>query len=430
MIWNAELEQSVIACLLVDPECVGEVETLNLDDFADGRNQQIVKAIKHLSAAGKSIDYLTVYQELAKKIELSYLTGIAESLPTSANFETYVRQLRHLTSRRKMYYLGDRLKQAAHEGDDDFLDQAEKGIYELRNQDDASPNDIADVINGVMIDIDDRLSGKGMMGLSTGFKDIDKFTDGLKETDYAVLAARPSMGKSALAFNIAQRCGKNVDVYCMEMGQKAVYKRMILSDAGVSALKIRSGNIEPGEKKYIMQRLSDSAMKLIDGKIRVIDKRLSIAEIKSMSRKRKAKEGLDLIVIDYLQLVKSTGNGRYEQVTNISMAIREMIMDLKTPVLTLAQLNREAGAKKIPELRELKESGQIEQDADIIMLLHREDYYDITQNKRPANEGEVDLIFAKQRDNPIGSIKLGFIKDCTKFVDIDQLARGWRGQSG
>jgi replicative DNA helicase len=425
MIWSNELEQSVLACLLIDPECVCEVERLSEDDFSNQQNQQILKAVKHLFAERKNIDYLTVFQHLGKKADLAYLTSISNSLPTTANFDTYLEQLKEITIRRKIYYLADTLKQGAIDGEDGVLELAEQGIYNLRDDTDGDSQDIINTINDVMVDIDNRLNSSGsIMGLKTGFRDIDKFTDGLKETDYAVLAARPSIGKSALAFNIAQRCEGNVDVYCMEMGQKAVYRRMLLADAGISALKIRSGSVTPEERSQIMDKLSVSAKKMLDGRIRVIDKRLSIPEIKSLSRKRKAKEGLDLIIIDYLQLVKSHGKDRYERVTNTSMEIREMIMDLRIPVLALAQLNREAGQNKIPEIRELKESGQIEQDADIIMLLHREDYYDITQNKRPENEGKVDLIFAKQRDNPVGSIKLGFIKNCTKFVDIDQLLQG------
>lgn len=420
MIWNNELEQSVLSCLLIDPGCLEEVEAISIQDFADPQNQAIFKAILKLVGTRKNVDYLTVHEESKKKITLNYLMQISRLLPTTLNFKTYVAQLKELTKRRKLFYLADEIKNAAYEGEEDALEKAEKGIFELREWENNSDN-VAHVVTEVMEQIEERLNNPGLMGLTSGFRDIDKFTDGFRETDYIILAGRPSMGKSSLAFNIAQRCGGNVDIYTLETSQQAVYKRMILAEANISALKIRGSHLTAEQKREILDKLWETARKYYDGRVRVLDGRKSIAEVKSCSRKRKIKEGLDLIIIDYLQLVKSQGKDRYEAVTNTSMDIREMIMELRVPVLALAQLNREAGAKKIPELRELKESGQIEQDADVICLLHRNDYYDITQNKKPANEGEVDLIFAKQRDNPIGTIKLGFIKNCTKFVDIKQM---------
>lgn len=420
MIWNNELEQSVIACLLIDPECLFEIDRLSNDDFADTNNQLIFRAAKYLYSQGKNVDHVTVYEALKKKVKMDYLTSISTMLPTTANFNTYVEQLKDLTRRRKLYYLADELKNAAFNGEENVLEKAEKGIFALREHESNTDN-VIQVVTEVMGQIEKRMENPGLSGLTSGFKDIDKFTDGFRETDYIILAGRPSMGKSSLAFNIAQRCGANVDIYTLETSQHAVYKRIILAEANVSALAIRNSALSQERKNELLDRLWTAAKKLYDGKIKVYDGRLTIAEIKRRSRRRKSKEGLDLIIIDYLQLVKSPGSNRYETVTNISMDIREMIMELRVPVLALAQMNREAGAKKIPELRELKESGQLDQDADIIMLLHRDDYYDITQNKIPANEGEVTLIFAKQRDNPVGTIKLGFIKNCTKFIDIDKL---------
>lgn len=426
MLWNYELEQATLSCLLVDPECIGNIELISVEDFADETNKKIFNAVSQLLSQKKNIDYLTVFEELQSKIELNHLLNIGQYMPTSSNFETYVDQLTELTRRRKLYYLADKIKAAAFNGDDDVFDMAEQGIFALRDTEQKQEN-ITQIVTEAMEQIEKRIEEPGILGLTSGFKDIDALTDGFKPTDYLVIGGRPSMGKSALAYNIAQRCGGKVDIYSLETSQHAVYKRMIMAEANVSALKIRSGKFSQAEKDAMLNKLWDAARTLYGGRLRVIDGMQSVAQIKTQSRKRKAREGLDLIVIDYLQLVKSPGKERFSQVTNISMAIREMIMELRVPVLALAQLNRVAGEKKIPEIRELRESGQIEQDADCIMLLHREDYYDITSNQTPANEGEADLIFAKQRDNPVGSIKLGFIKNCTKFIDFDELYKNFEG---
>jgi replicative DNA helicase len=426
VIWNSELEQSVLSCLMLDPVC--ELETLSEDDFADGRNKKIFRAIKQLHNAGKNIDHVIVYTELKNQVKLDYLMSVGNMMPSTSNYETYLHQLQEMTKQRKLYYLADEIMQGINKGTEGMYEMAVKRLSELKDTTTDNQTTI-DIINEAIIDICDRMDNPvKLLGLASGFKDIDRMTDGIKETDYFILAARPSLGKSALAFEIASKCSKDgkpgkVDVYCMEMNQKAVYKRMLLAGAGVSSLRIRTPGLSENEKVSIIQKVSSVGMNLLGGRIRVNDKRLSISEIRSLSRKRKEKEGLDLIIIDYIQLAKSTGKDRFHQVTNISMEIREMIQDLRVPVLALAQLNREAGGNKIPSLKDLRESGQLEQDGDIIALLHREDYFDVTQNKAPMNEGEVDLIFAKQRDNPVGVIKLGFIKNCTKFVDIDKLAR-------
>ena len=426
MIWNSELEQSALSCLMIDPAC--EVDKLSEHDFADGRHKKIFNAIRHLSTSGKHIDYVIVNTQLKGRVKLDYLLTIGNLMPSTLNYETYVHQLKEITKKRKLYYLANEILEGIKEGKEDILEIAENKMQELR-EGKSDKQSISDVVNEAITDIIDRMDNPTKLkGLSSGFKDIDRMTDGIKETDYFILAARPSLGKSALSFEIASKCNKNgkpgkVDIYCMEMNQKAIYTRMLYAGAAVSALKVRSNNLTEDEKATIIKRISTVGTSFLDGRIRINDKRMSISEIRSLSRERKRREGLDLIVIDYIQLVKSTGKDRFHQVTNISMEVREMIQELKVPVLALAQLNREAGENKIPNIKDLRESGQLEQDADIIALLHREDYFDITQNKVPKNDGEVDLIFSKQRDNPIGMIKLGFIKNCTKFVDIDKLAR-------
>ena len=424
MIYNGELEQSILACLIIDDDLAQEVYNLRLDDFQLEHHKIILTAIKDLVNQKQKVDYLTLYDRLNQNIELSYLLSLANSLPGASGYKSYVKQLKDLTQRRQLRQLADTLGKMAIDGDEDAVNYAEKTIFQIREREvDEEFTTPKDLVLSVMEDIEERVqSNKELSGIDTGFTDINRMTDGLQDTDLIILAARPSMGKTSLAVNIAQNVackGNTVAIYSLEMSKKQLIKRMLLSEAFVSDLKIRMKAVK--DKDW--QRLTKASSHLYQQNIHISDEAgLTVSKMLSMSRKLKRKAGkLDLVIIDYLQLISSEGIGRMEQITNISNALKGMAKELNCPVMVLSQLSRacEQRQNKRPQLSDLRESGAIEQDADVVMFLYRDEYY----NPETKDKAIAEVIFGKQRNGPTGTMKLGYILEITTFMDLMKLER-------
>ncbi len=425
MICNIKLEQSVLACLLTSEDCVAEADRLLDEDFTDEAHKEILRAIKNLINKKEKVDYLTVHNELEQRIKLSYLIDLSNSLPGVRNFNKYVKDLKKLTYRRKILKLADDLKTKTLSNDDDLQEFAEREIMAIGEEgaddDFSTPGEI---VMTVLDEIEKRVQEEQRLGLITGFEKIDKMTDGLKDGDLIYLAARPAMGKTALAINIAQNVayqGKTVAMFSLEMTKKQYIRRMILSEAIVPELYIRNKSLNPEH----WTKLTKSASKLYRTNIHISDKNgQTVAEMLSKCRRLKRKKGrIDLVIIDYLQYIASNFNGsRREQLEEISKSLKGMAKELNCPVICISSLSRACDLRpnKRPMLSDLRETGQIEYDADVVMFIYRDEYY----NPEEAVPGEAEIIFAKQRNGPTGTVKLAFISECTKFVDYKSLKRG------
>ncbi|WIF95043.1 replicative DNA helicase [Caminicella sporogenes] len=425
MICNIELEQSILACLLISEDCAVDVDRLFDEDFTDKAHKEILRAIKNLIHKKEKVDYLTTYNELEQRIELSYLIDLSNSLPGVRNFNNYVKDLKKLTYRRKILKLADDLKNKTLNNDDDLQEFAEREIMAIGEEgvdDDFSTP--CEIVMTVLDEIEKKVQEDEQFGLMTGFEEIDRMTDGFKNGDLIYLAARPSMGKTALAINIAQNVayqGKIVVMFSLEMTKKQYIRRMLLSEAIVPELYIRNKKLENEH----WTKLTKSASKLYRTNIHISDKNgQTVAEMLSKCRRLKRKKGrIDLVIIDYLQYIASNFNGsRREQLEEISKSLKGMAKELNCPVICISSLSRacEQRPNKRPMLSDLRETGQIEYDADVVMFIYRDEYY----NPEEAVPGEAEIIFAKQRNGPTGTVKLGFISECTKFVDYKFLKRG------
>lgn len=408
---NIQLEATVLSCMMNSYERAQENGILEEIDFTDKTHKKILRAIKELVCKKIQPDCTTIYEHLNKNIDFSYLMDISDTAPTVIGFRNYIKQLQDITLKRKLINLANEIKTKELTGKE-LSEFAEEEIFRLREEIKTSDFDnIKELMADTMTHIEDIYKQKGMTGISTGFKAIDDITDGLQKKNLIYLAARPSMGKTALAMNIATNIAKKeqVAIFSLEMSKEELLKRMVLSEAHIPHKRIKD------MKDHEWKKLTTAANVLYNSKIHIYDRNnLKVPEMISMCRKLKKDNGLGLIVIDYLQLMPLKGN-RYEGMTNLSIALKGMAKELDCPLIVLSQLNRKLDERKNkrPIMSDLRESGQIEQDADVIMFLYRDEYYDSDTN----DKGIAEVIFAKQRNNPTGFIKLGWLEAYTKFIN-------------
>ena len=408
---NIQLEANVLSCMMNSYECSQENNLLKEEDFVDKEHKQILKAISELVLGKKHPDCNTIYEHLNKKIDFSYLADISDTTSTTRGFKSYISQLKDITLKRKLINLANdiKTKELTGKGLSEF---AEKEIFRLREEVQTNNFDSTkELIPNALGRIEDVYIQKGIRGISTGFKAIDEITGGLRKKNLIYLAARPAMGKTALALNIATNIARKeqVAIFSLEMSKEELSERMILSEANVSSRRIKQMKDDEWKK------VTTAASYLYNSKIHIYDRNnLKVPEMASMCRKLKKNNGLGLVIIDYLQLMPIKGS-RYEGMTNLSIALKSMAKELDCPVLALSQLSRavEARDNKRPQMSDLRETGQIEQDADVIMFIYRGEYYD----DETEDKGMAEIIFAKQRNNPTGFIKLGWLGEFTKFVN-------------
>ena len=446
---NITAEQNVLSAMLIDTHAADIVaERLQPEDFYRPSHQIICRAMFRLRSRNGPVDLVTVTEELKKENRLedvgdiSYLTLLANVAPTAANVKYHARIVEEKSLLRQMVESGTAIAAMGYEGGEediqDLIDRAEKNLLRLscrKSATDFIP--IQDIVSAAM----DRLgslveNSRAVTGLSTGFTDLDSITAGLHPSDFIIVAARPSMGKTALALNIAENVAlrgtregeppRRVAFFSLEMSRDQLAQRMICTEADVGDRELRPAEPEDeNEKREVLDRLWAASDNLAASNIFIDDTPgLSIRELRSKARRLKAAGGLDLIVIDYLQLMqvslgRSGSENRQHEVSEISRSLKALARELEAPVLALSQLSRSVENRQVkrPMLSDLRESGSLEQDADIVMFLYREDYYKAAEEE-PTHLTE--LIVAKHRNGPTGKIDLFFRKDCTRFISLNE----------
>ncbi|MBP5736319.1 MAG: replicative DNA helicase [Acidaminococcaceae bacterium] len=445
---NIEAEQSVIGAMLIDKNAVGVVtEKLMPEDFYRQAHQVIYSAILTLHSKNEPIDMITLINELKKMNRLddvggvAYVTLLANVVPTAANAKYHAQIVEDKSVLRQLVEGGTTIASLGYEGAEDvpvIIDQAEKMILQISNRKGSKDfAEISEVLSETINHIQAVLESKqSITGVATGFVDLDYLTAGLHPSDFIILAARPSMGKTALALNIAQNVAirgsqdgqpkQRVAFFSLEMSREQLVQRMLCSEADVDAQRLRAGgNNKDNDNADLWNKLWVAADLLSNAQIFIDDTPgLTIMEMRSKARRLQAEGGLDLIVIDYLQLMQGTSgrnssDNRQQEVSEISRGLKALARELNVPVLALSQLSRSVEARQVkkPMLSDLRESGSLEQDADIVMFLYRDDYY---KGAEEAPTHITELIVAKHRNGPVGRVNLFFKNECTKFISLSR----------
>ena len=445
---NIEAEQAVLSAILIDNNAMNNVaEILKPADFYRQAHQVIYKIMLEMHARQQPIDMITLIEELKNRNKLedvggvSYITLLANIVPTSANALHHARIVVNNALLRQLGESGAAIAALSFEKEEDIqnlIDRAEQTLHSvsLRKNGKAFVP-IHEILTGTMDRMSSLQAGETVTGLSTGFGELDKLTTGLHPSDFIILAARPSMGKTALALNIAQNVAlrgakqgeepKRVAFFSLEMSNEQLVQRMVCTEADASLQPTAEGNpagsSDAEQNIFQWDKLWEAAARLDEAHIFIDDTPgLSILDLRSRARRLQAEGGLDFIVIDYLQLMQGSrsrqaNDNRQQEVTEISRGLKALARELRVPVLALSQLSRsvELRQSKQPMLSDLRESGSLEQDADIVMFLYREDYYKGADDT-PSHITE--LIVAKHRNGPTGRVTLFFKEDCTKFISL------------
>jgi len=440
---SIEAEQAVLGSMFLTKYALQKaVESLNETLFYLDSHAKIFACIQDLSETNKPIDIMTVSEELKKRQQLNsiggieYLTEVAKSVPTAANVEEYIKIVEEKAVLRRLIDEGTDIVTEAYTSTNDvneILDYAENKILNVVKVRKGSEfRSIQDVLFKTQADLEKLSQNKGeLTGLSTGFFKLDKITSGLKPHELIIVAARPGMGKTAFALNLATNMaisGKTVALFNMEMSAEQLVMRMLASVGQIEGGKLKSGNLKNEDWK----RVNEAISRLADTKMYIDDTSgMTINEIRAKCRRLASmKDGLDIVIIDYLQLIQGSdrykGN-RVQEVTEISRSLKTLAMELKIPVIALSQLSRSVEGKgrkdNRPILSDLRESGSIEQDADIVAMLHRDDYYDREQ-LIDENTSRTTLIIAKHRNGPVCDIPLIFKTNTSTFTSVDESMEG------
>lgn len=429
---SEEAEQSVLGSMMMDREAVNTaVENLSPGDFYNVRHSEIFDAMADLYYANRDIDLVTVKDQLQTKGKLEaagdmrYLTEIAAAVPSSVHIKNYVQIVKEKALYRRFIALGNQILASGYSTDtpiEALSEDVEKKVFGiLQNRGSEDFTHIRDVLMQSFDDIEALAKNNGeIIGVPTGFVDLDYKTAGLHPSDLILVGARPSMGKTAFGLNVVQyaavRKHKTCAVFSLEMSKVQVVNRMLSCESGVEAEKLRTGKLE--ERDW--ERLAEALAPLSEAPIYIDDTAgITMSEIRSKCRKLKLEHGLDLIMLDYLQLVSGgarASENRQLEISEISRGLKALAREMDCPVLALSQLSRalEARADHRPMLSDLRESGAIEQDADLVMFLYRDEYYHPdTEDKNIA-----EIIVAKQRNGSTGTVKLAYLGQYTKFANL------------
>lgn len=433
---NLEAEQSVLGAMFLSKYALQKcVESLSSEQFYSDANSKIFSIISYLAENGRAIDITTVTAELDKRKELKsvggveYISEITSLVPSAANVDEYIKIVEEKAILRKLIDTATNIEKECYNSTDsisDVLDSAEKKILNVvKTRKGTEFRSIQDVLFKTQADLEKLSQTKGeITGLATGFYDLDKVTAGLHENELIIIAARPAMGKTAFALNLATNIAinlkKTVALFNLEMGAEQLAVRMLSSVGQVEGPRLRSGRLEHNDWK----RINEAISRLADTKIYIDDTPgMTIAEIRAKCRRLASSEdGLDIVIIDYLQLIsggpKYAGN-RQQEIAEISRSLKTLAMELGIPVIALAQLSRSVEGRddKRPILSDLRESGSIEQDADIVAFLYRDDYY----NKESAideNTSKSEFIIGKHRSGPTTTVNLIFKRNTSTFVNF------------
>ncbi|WP_079529016.1 replicative DNA helicase [Halobacillus hunanensis] len=431
---NIEAEQAVLGAVFLEPEAMSTAaEYLLPEDFYRASHQRIFEVMLTLSDRGEPIDLVTVTTALSnnKVLEevggVSYLSDIANSVPTAANVGYYTKIVSEKSTLRGLIRTATDIVTsgfAEEENLEDVLNAAEKDILEVSSRKNSGAfKSIKDVLIDVYDNIEMLHNNDGnVTGIPTGYRDLDQITSGFQRNDLIIIAARPSMGKTAFALNIAQNVAvhteENVAIFSLEMGADQLVSRMLCAEGNIDAQRLRTGRMESDDWNKLtmaMGSLSNAGIYIDD------TPGIRVSEIRSKCRRLKQEHGLGMILIDYLQLIQGSANSkenRQQEVSEISRSLKGLARELNVPLIALSQLSRgvESRQDKRPMMSDLRESGSIEQDADIVGFLYRDDYYD----QESENQNIIEIIISKQRNGPVGNVELAFVKEYNKFVDLDR----------
>ena len=437
--YNIEAEESLLGAMLISRDAIAIVsELINEDDFYRGSNKQIYKSIIELYCKGEPADPITVADVLTKKGLLEEIGGkthihsLVSNIPLATNADYYANIVRHNSILRKLIYAATEIATMGYEVPEDLhmvVDKSQQLIFDIAqylNSD--TKNSRFSQIKELLTEVYDQavlLSEKkvSVTGVSTGFIDFDKITSGLQNSDLIVLAARPGMGKTSLALSIAKNATSlnedtSVAIFSLEMSKQQIAQRLICAEAAIDLQRIRSGDIREHEWPkfgHAIERLADSKIYIDDTAF------LTVMDLRSRARMLVSTLGIKLLIVDYLQLMHSNVNyrgNRVLEITDISRNLKGLAKELKIPIIAVSQLSREVEKRenKRPSLADLRESGAIEQDADIVAFVYRDEYYD----EHSKEAGTAELIIAKHRNGPTGKINLRFAKQFALFTNLDK----------
>ncbi|WP_297212994.1 MULTISPECIES: replicative DNA helicase [Thermodesulfovibrio] len=436
---SLEAEQAVLGALILEGEAITKaIEILSPEDFYREAHKKIYQSMLELFDKNEPIDLITITEHLRDKGELdnigglSYLSHLATIVPTAANIRYHAKLVREKALLRAVIRACTEIVTKVYEEPEDaeeMVDYAERLIFEIsEKRTKTNFFHMKDVVKHTFKIIESMYEKKAVItGVPSGFKDLDELTSGFQPGDLIIIGGRPGMGKTAFSLNIAQHVGvelgEPVAYFSLEMSKEQIAMRLLSSIAMVNSSALRKGFIS----KRDWERITDAAVKLSEAPIYIDDSsQMSVLEIRAKARRLKMEQGrLALIIIDYLQLMRGKSNYevREQEIAEISRSLKAMAKELKVPVIALSQLNRsvERTSDRKPTLANLRESGAIEQDADLIIFLYRDEVYN---KKNPANKGKAEVIVAKQRNGPTDEITLTFLSDYTRFLDYTEQYTG------
>ena len=433
---NIEMERNLLGCMMIDPKSTDDIASIvHLEDFYLESHQILFDRIVKMYNTGHQVDVPLLVEDLRSDNLLdkiggeSYLIEILHSVAIATHARSYAEIVREKSMRRKLIQTSSEILQEAYSSSsnaNDLINQAEERIFTLKGDEKDNENkyDFVSVLEETIRQINETMQNGAASGLMTGLVDLDKMTGGMHNGELIILAARPSMGKTALAANIADYIAveekKGVLFVSLEMNQIELAKRLISSRGEIDGNKFRTGSFASEDKETILKtigELSKSTMVIDDSPVR------TVTEIAALARRLKRAGKLDIIIIDYLQLIQpdNPNDPRQEQVSKIARRLKGMARELEVPVICLSQLNRQAETTKDnrPRMSHLRESGAIEQDADVVMFVHREEYYMSPEDKEknPDVIGKAEIILAKQRNGAVGDVEVVWRPQYTKFVN-------------
>jgi replicative DNA helicase len=433
---NLEAERSVLGAILIHNDAFNQAaELLDSEDFFRDAHRRVFDKMVNLNERGDAIDLVTLKDELGRSGDLdavggpTYIASLVDGVPRSTHVEYYAQIVKEKATLRSLIFSANRILDTAYNAEEDadaLLDTAEQEIFSIADENlHTGFVPLRALVQDSFDTIEKLQQHKGVVtGVPSGFDDLDKLTSGFQPSDLVIIAARPSMGKTAFVLNIAQYLGvqsdKSIGVFSLEMSKEQLFMRMLTTEAQIDSQKFRGAFLS--EREY--GELSAALGRLGDAKVFIDDSAsIGVLEMRAKSRRLKSEHGLDLIIVDYIQLMQ--GRGRFEnrtlELAAISRSLKGLAKELSVPVIVLSQLSRatESRSDRRPQLSDLRESGALEQDADLVMFIYREEMYERTpEEKKPENENMAEVIIGKQRNGPTGIVKLAFLKQQTRFANL------------
>ncbi|WP_434297995.1 replicative DNA helicase [Clostridium sporogenes] len=430
---SIDAEQNVLGAMIIDKTSIAEaVEVLKSEDFYKDSHKIIFSGIIELYQKDIAVDMLTLTENLKSRDKLeavggvTYITELCNSIVSTANIQSYIDIIRDKSTLRRLIKSSTEIIENCYNRQDnveEIIDSAEKKIFHISNQNTTTDFEpLSNVLERGFIQIENLFKNKGeTTGVASGFRELDAKTSGFQKSDMILIAARPSMGKTTFALNIAEyaalREGKSVAIFSLEMSKEQLSYKLLCSQANIDMLRLRTGNLE--DKDW--ENIAKVSGPLAAAKIFIDDTAgMSVMEMRSKCRRLKIEHGIDMVLIDYLQLMsggKGSTESRQQEVSEISRSIKALAKEMDCPVIALSQLSRapEARSDHRPMLSDLRESGSIEQDADVVMFLYRDEYYD----KETEDKNMAECIIAKQRNGPTGTVKMAWLGQYSKFGNLD-----------